>query len=323
MILLCQTVMSRLGQGDLGVSRQTQQRRVLIRPRVCPMLDHKTVEPRMNRQAARREPAHDPSVTIHGPEAFVAMRAAGRMAAEMLDFITSYVQPGVTTGELDRLCDQFARDRGAISAPLGYKGFPKSVCISINHVVCHGIPGDRKLVDGDIINIDVTPLVDGWHGDSSRMYLVGDRIPLRARKLVDVTYDAMMLGIAKIRPGATLGDVGHAIQSFVEAQRFSVVRDFCGHGTGKVFHDAPSVLHYGRPGDGLVLKPGMIFTVEPMVNAGRHEVKVLDDGWTAVTRDRSLSAQFEHTIGVTETGVEIFTLSPAGYAKPPYGPQPA
>jgi methionyl aminopeptidase len=277
----------------------------------------------MNRQAARREPAHDPSVPIHGPADFAAMRIAGRMAAEMLDFITAYVQPGVTTGEIDRLCDQFARDRGAISAPLGYKGFPKSVCISINHVVCHGIPGDRKLIDGDIINIDVTPLVDGWHGDASRMYLVGDRIALRARKLVDVTYDAMMRGIATIRPGATLGDLGYAIQSFVEAQRFSVVRDFCGHGTGRVFHEAPSVLHYGRPGEGLMLKPGMIFTVEPMVNAGRQEVKVLDDGWTAVTRDRSLSAQFEHTVGVTDDGVEIFTLSPAGFTKPPYATTPA
>ncbi len=273
----------------------------------------------MNRQSAQREPAYDPSVTIHGPADFAAMRVAGRLAAETLDFITPYVKPGVTTAELDRLCEQFTRDRGGIPAPLGYKGYPKSVCISINHVVCHGIPGDRRLIDGDILNIDVTPLVDGWHGDSSRMYMVGDRVPLRARKLVEVTYEAMMRGIAVIRPGATLGDLGHTIQSFVEAQRFSVVRDFCGHGTGRVFHEAPSVLHYGRPGDGLILKPGMIFTVEPMVNAGRHEVKVLDDGWTAVTRDRSLSAQFEHTVGVTETGVEIFTLSPAGYTKPPYG----
>jgi methionyl aminopeptidase len=272
----------------------------------------------MNRQTAQRQAAYDPSVTIHGAEAFAAMRAAGRLAAEMLDFITPHVKPGVTTGELDRLCEQFTRDRGGISAPLGYKGYPKSVCISINHVVCHGIPGDRRLIDGDILNIDVTPLVDGWHGDSSRMYLAGDKVPLRARKLVDVTYEAMMRGIAAIRPGATLGDVGYAIQNFVEGQRFSVVRDFCGHGTGRIFHEAPSVLHYGRRGEGLVLKPGMIFTVEPMVNAGRHEVKVLDDGWTAVTRDRSLSAQFEHTIGVTETGVEIFTLSPAGLNRPPY-----
>jgi methionyl aminopeptidase len=272
----------------------------------------------MNRQSAQREPSHDPSVIIHGADDFAAMRAAGRLAAELLDFITPYVVPGVATGELDRLCEQYTRDRGGISAPLGYKGFPKSVCISINHVVCHGIPGERKLIDGDIVNIDVTPTVDGWHGDASRMYLVGDKVPLRARKLVDVTYDAMMRGIAVIKPGATLGDIGFAIQSFVEPNRFSVVRDFCGHGTGRVFHVSPSVLHYGRPHEGLVLKAGMIFTVEPMVNAGRHEVKVLDDGWTAVTRDRSLSAQFEHTVGVTETGVEIFTLSPAGFTKPPY-----
>jgi methionyl aminopeptidase len=277
----------------------------------------------MNRQTARREATHDPSVTIHGPTDFAAMRVAGRLAAETLDFITPYVQPGVATAELDRLCDQFTRDNGGIPAPLGYKGFPKSVCISINHVVCHGIPGERRLLDGDILNIDVTPTVDGWHGDSSRMYLVGDKVPLRARKLVDVTYDAMMRGIAVVRPGATLGDIGHAIQSFVEAQRFSVVRDFCGHGTGRIFHEAPSVLHYGRPGEGMVLAAGMIFTVEPMVNAGRHEVKVLDDGWTAVTRDRSLSAQFEHTIGVTDTGVEIFTLSPKDFTKPPYPSAPA
>ena len=272
----------------------------------------------MIRQSAQREPAYDPSVPIHGEADFAGMRVAGQVAAAMLDFITPYVQPGVTTGELNDLCEQFAQDHGAISAPLGYKGFPKSVCISANHVVCHGIPGDRKLLDGDIINIDVTPTVDGWHGDSSRMYLVGDKVPLRARKLVDVTYDAMMLGIAAIKPGATLGDIGYAIQSFVEPQRFSIVRDFCGHGTGQIFHEAPSVLHYGRPGEGLILLPGMIFTVEPMINAGRSEVKILDDGWTAVTRDRSLSAQFEHSVGVTETGVEIFTLSPTGLTKPPY-----
>jgi methionyl aminopeptidase len=272
----------------------------------------------MNRQSAQREPRHDPSIILHGPQAFAAMRAAGRLAAELLDYITPHIVPGVATGELDRLVEQYTRDRGGISAPLGYKGFPKSVCISVNHVVCHGIPGDRVLANGDIVNIDVTPLLEGWHGDSSRMYLVGDKVPLRARKLVDVTYDAMMLGIAAIKPGATLGDVGHAIQSFVEANRFSVVRDFCGHGTGQTFHVAPSVLHYGRPGEGIELQAGMIFTVEPMVNSGRHEVKVLDDGWTAVTRDRSLSAQFEHTVGVTEDGVEIFTLSPAGFTKPPY-----
>jgi methionyl aminopeptidase len=272
----------------------------------------------MNRQTAYREPADDPSVVIHGPDAFAAMRVAGKLAAECLDYVTPFVQPGVTTEELDALCERFQRDGGGIPAPLGYKGYPKSVCISINHVVCHGIPGPRKLIEGDIVNIDVTPTVDGWHGDSSRMYLVGEKVAIRARKLVDVTYDAMMRGIATIKPGSTLGDLGYAIQSFVEANRFSVVRDFCGHGTGKIFHESPSVVHYGRPGQGLVLRSGMIFTVEPMVNVGRHEVKILDDGWTAVTRDKSLSAQFEHTIGVTDTGVEIFTLSPAGLTKPPY-----
>jgi methionyl aminopeptidase len=272
----------------------------------------------MNRQTAYRDPTDDPSVVIHGPDAFAAMRAAGKLAAETLDYITPFVQPGVTTEELDALCERFQRDGGGIPAPLGYKGYPKSVCISINHVVCHGIPGPRKLIEGDIVNIDVTPTVDGWHGDSSRMYLVGEKVAIRARKLVDVTYDAMMRGIATIKPGSTLGDLGYAIQSFVEANRFSVVRDFCGHGTGKIFHESPSVVHYGRPGQGLVLRTGMIFTVEPMVNVGRHEVKILDDGWTAVTRDKSLSAQFEHTIGVTDTGVEIFTLSPAGLTKPPY-----
>ena len=276
----------------------------------------------MNRQSAQRQPSFDPSITLHGPEAFAGMRAAGKLAAETLDFIGPYVQPGVTTDEIDRLCEQFTRDQGGIPAPLGYKGFPKSVCTSVNHVVCHGIPGDRRLINGDIVNIDVTPIVDGWHGDSSRMYLVGDKVPLRARKLVDVTYEAMMLGIAEIKPGATLGDIGHAIQTYVEAHRFSVVRDFCGHGTGRIFHEAPSVLHYGHRGDGITLQAGMIFTVEPMVNAGRPEVKVLDDGWTAVTRDRSLSSQFEHSIGVTDSGVEIFTLSPAGHTKPPY-PAPA
>jgi methionyl aminopeptidase len=274
----------------------------------------------MNRQTAYREPADDPSVVIHGPTAFAAMRVAGKLAAETLDYITPFVQPGVTTEELDALCERFQRDGGGIPAPLGYKGYPKSVCISINHVVCHGIPGPRKLIEGDIVNIDVTPTVDGWHGDSSRMYLVGEKVAIRARKLVDVTYDAMMRGIATIKPGSTLGNLGYAIQSFVEANRFSVVRDFCGHGTGKIFHESPSVVHYGRPGQGLVLRSGMIFTVEPMVNVGRHEVKILDDGWTAVTRDKSLSAQFEHTIGVTDTGVEIFTLSPASLTKPPYIP---
>ena len=257
-------------------------------------------------------------IRLHGPEAFAAMRKAGRLAAEQLDFITPYVQPGVTTDELDRLIHQFTLEHGAIPAPLNYRGFPRSICTSINHVVCHGIPGDRRLAEGDIVNIDVTPIVDGWHGDSSRMYLVGERISVKARRLVDVTYEALMKGIAAVRPGAHVGDIGHAIQTFVEAHRFSVVRDFCGHGVGRIFHDAPSVLHFGRPGEGPMLRPGMIFTIEPMVNAGRWEVKILSDGWTAVTKDRSLSAQFEHTVGVTSDGCEIFTRSPKGWDHPPY-----
>jgi methionyl aminopeptidase len=260
----------------------------------------------------------DRRIKIHGAEAFAGMRAAGRLAAELLDFITPYIKPGVTTDELDRLCAGFTVDRGGISAPLNYRGFPRSICTSVNHVVCHGIPGDRRLVEGDILNIDVTPIVDGWHGDSSRMYLVGERIPLKARRLVDVTYEAMMKGIEAIKPGLRLGVIGHAIQTDAEAQRFSVVRDFCGHGTGRIFHEAPSVLHFGSPNEGVVMREGMIFTVEPMINTGRWEVKILSDGWTAVTKDRSLSAQFEHSIGVTATGCEIFTLSPAGLHRPPY-----
>ncbi len=257
-------------------------------------------------------------ITLHAPEDFVGMRAAGRLAAQTLDMITSHVRPGVTTGALDQLIHDYMIAHGAVPATLGYRGYPKSSCISINHVVCHGIPGDRKLIDGDILNIDVTVILDGWFGDTSRMYVAG-QASTRARNLMDVTYESLMRGIAAVRPGATLGDVGHAIQSFVESHRFSVVRDFCGHGVGRVFHAAPNVLHFGRAGEGPVLKPGMFFTIEPMVNAGRPEVKVLDDGWTAVTRDRSLSAQFEHMVGVTEDGVEVFTLSPEGLHHPPYG----
>ena len=246
------------------------------------------------------------------------MRQSGRLGAETLDYITPFVVPGVTTGALDDLCHAFIVDHGAIPAPLDYRGFPKSICTSVNHVVCHGIPGDKVLRDGDVINIDVTVIVDGWHGDTSRMFLVGDGVNAKAQRLVDVTYDAMMRGIAAVGPGARLGDIGHAIQSFAEANRFSVVEDFCGHGLGRIFHDAPSVLHYGVPGTGEELHEGMFFTVEPMINAGRKDVKILGDGWTAVTRDRSLSAQFEHSIGVTADGCEIFTLSPAGHTKPPY-----
>ncbi len=257
-------------------------------------------------------------IPLYGPEAFEGMRRAGLLAAATLDYITPFVQPGVTTAELDVLCETYMRDHGAVPAPLGYRGYPKATCISLNHVVCHGIPGERRLHDGDILNIDVTVILDGWFGDTSRMFFAGDRISLKARRLVEVTYDAMMRGIAAVRPGATVGDIGHAIQSFVEAQRFSVVRDFCGHGLGQVFHAPPSILHFGSPGEGPVLQEGMLFTIEPMINAGRYEVKILSDGWTAVTRDKSLSAQFEHSIGVTAEGAEIFTPSPAGYTRPPY-----
>ena len=257
-------------------------------------------------------------IKLHGAEAVEGMRRAGRLAAETLDALASHVVPGVTTQELDAIVYQMTVDGGGIPATLGYRGYTHSCCISINHVVCHGIPSaDRTLKEGDIVNIDVTPIVDGWHGDSSRMYLVGD-VALKARKLVDITYECLMLGIEQARPGNHLGDIGNAIQQHAEAQRYSVVRDFCGHGVGRLFHDSPEVVHAGRPGSGPELKPGMIFTIEPMINVGRPDVKVLNDGWTAVTRDRSLSAQFEHSIGITDTGCEIFTKSPNGLDKPPY-----
>ncbi len=257
------------------------------------------------------------AIKLHGPEGFAGMRKAGQLSAACLDMIADHVKPGVTTGELDDRIHDFVLAAGAIPATIFYRGYRHASCISLNEVVCHGIPGDRELKDGDILNIDVTSIVDGWHGDTSRMYLAGDPA-LKARRLVDVTYEAMMRGIAQIKPGATTGDVGHAIQSFAEAHSYSVVRDFCGHGVGKVFHDAPNILHYGRAGTGLAFKEGMIFTVEPMINAGKFAVKLKSDGWTAVTKDRSLSAQFEHTVGVTATGVEIFTASPTGRHKPPY-----
>ncbi len=256
-------------------------------------------------------------IAVHDAEAFEGMRRAGRLAAETLDFITPRVKPGVTTGELDQLCDDFIASHNAIPAPLDYRRFPKSICTSVNHVVCHGIPGEKRLHEGDIINIDVTVILDGWYGDTSRMFFAGE-VGVKARRLVDVTHEALMRGIAAARPGATLGDVGHAIQSYAESKRCSVVRDFCGHGLGRVFHAPPNVLHFGKPGQGLVLKEGMFFTIEPMINAGSHEVKVLEDGWTAVTRDRSLSAQFEHSIGITRDGCEIFTLSPKGLHRPPH-----
>ncbi len=254
---------------------------------------------------------------VYGPEAFEGMRRAGRLTAEALDLLVEHVRPGVTTDFLDRLVFDFAMSHGAYPAPLLYRGYPKSICTSINHVVCHGIPNDKPLREGDVLNIDVTLIVDGWHGDSSRMFFVGE-VPRRAARLCDITYEALMRGVAAVRPGGNTNDIGAAIQSYAESERCSVVRDFCGHGLGRVFHDAPTILHYVEPSYNVPLKPGMLFTIEPMINLGRPHVKVLSDGWTAVTRDRSLSAQFEHTVGVTETGVEIFTLSPKGYHKPPY-----
>jgi methionyl aminopeptidase len=258
------------------------------------------------------------SIRLHGPAEFESMRKAGRLAAATLDMITPLVKPGAVTEELDRICESFIRDHGAKPAPLGYRGYPKATCISPNHVVCHGIPGKKRLEEGDIVNIDITTLLDGWHGDTSRMFFVGDKVKVKARRLVEVTYEAMMRGIEVVKPGATVGDIGHAIQSYAEAQGFSVVRDFCGHGLGRIFHCPPSIVHFGKPGEGAVLKPGMFFTIEPMINEGTWAVHILGDGWTAVTRDKKLSAQFEHSIGVTETGYEIFTLSPAGHSKPPY-----
>ncbi len=257
----------------------------------------------------------DTKVKIYGPEAFAGMRRAGQLAATALDMITEHVKPGVTTERLDDILLAFALDHNALPAPLNYRGYTRATCTSVNHVVCHGIPGPRALREGDIINIDVTLILDGWHGDTSRMYTVG-RISRKAERLIEVTHEAMMIGIAEVRPGATTGDIGAAIQVYAEGERCSVVRDFCGHGLGLVFHDKPNILHYGEPAEGLRLAPGMIFTVEPMINLGKAPVKLLSDGWTAVTRDKCLSAQFEHSVGVTSTGVEIFTLSPKGWHKP-------
>jgi len=268
-------------------------------------------------EAATARARRSNGITVHTREDFEGMRRAGRLAAQVLDFITDYIEPGVTTERLDALCEAYIRDHGAVPAPLNYRGFPKSICTSVNHVVCHGIPADKRLKEGDSLNIDVTVILDGWHGDTSRMFFVGEPA-VKARRLSDITYTAMMAGIEAVRPGARLGDIGNAIQSYVESQRCSVVREFCGHGIGRVFHDAPNVLHYGSPGTGPVLEEGMFFTIEPMVNAGKAETKLLEDGWTAVTRDRSLSMQFEHSLGVTAEGAEIFTRSPAGYTKPPY-----
>jgi methionyl aminopeptidase len=265
--------------------------------------------PRMTREGIR----------IHTAEEFQGMRVAGRVAAEILDCLAPLVVPGASTAEIDDFITAEVSRRGAISATIGYRGYRHASCISVNHVVCHGIPGPKLLKDGDILNIDVTVIVDGWYGDTSRMYVAG-QCPRKSARLIEVTHEALMRGIGVVRPGATFGDVGHAIQSYVEAQRMSVVRDFCGHGLGRVFHAPPNVLHFGRPGTGPVLEEGMFFTIEPMVNLGRPETKILADDWTAVTRDKSLSAQFEHSVAVTATGFEIFTLSPAGCFLPDLGP---
>jgi len=261
--------------------------------------------------------ARDGVIKLHGPEGFAGMRKAGRLAAEILDELTAHVVPGVTTQEIDDIVRDMTLAGGGIPATLGYRGFTHSCCTSINHVICHGIPSEKKLKNGDIVNIDVTPIVDGWHGDTSRMYLIG-KTPVKANKLVDVTYECLMRGIAAVKPGARLGDIGHAIQTHAEANRYGVVREFCGHGLGRLFHDAPEIVHAALPGTGPELREGMIFTIEPMINIGKAAGKVLEDGWTAVTRDRSLSAQFEHSIGITADGVEIFTESPKGLHNPPY-----
>ena len=264
-------------------------------------------------------------IKLHKEEDFEGMRKAGGLAARCLDMVTGLVKPGVTTASIDDRIREFVLDHHAISATIGYRGYRHASCISLNHVICHGIPSDKVVKDGDIMNIDVTLIVDGWHGDTSRMYWAGEP-KVKARRLIDTTYESMMAGLAAVKPGATLRDIGLAIQTDAERQGFSVVRDFCGHGLGRVFHDAPNVVHYAEYRDrfgvhrapDIELKTGMFFTIEPMINEGKPDVKLLKDGWTAVSRDKSLSAQFEHSVGVTETGVEIFTRSPAGLDRPPY-----
>ncbi|MEL6745535.1 MAG: type I methionyl aminopeptidase [Pseudomonadota bacterium] len=256
-------------------------------------------------------------IKLYDEEGFAGMRKAGQLTASCLDEVAKMVKPGLQTAAIDRFVYEYGRDHGALPATLNYRGYQYSSCISLNHVVCHGFPGEKPLRDGDILNVDITFVLDGWHGDSSRMYIAGQ--PKRAaERLVDLTHECLMAGIATVKPGARMGAIGAAIQRLAEANRCSVVRDFCGHGLGRLFHDAPNVLHYGHESEGPEMRPGMIFTIEPMINLGKHHVKILKDGWTAVTRDRSLSAQFEHSIGVTEDGCEIFTASPAGHSKPPY-----
>ena len=267
--------------------------------------------------APDQTPVRDGTIKLHGQEGFEGMRAAGRLAGTILDELTTMVEPGVTTEAIDDAVRSMMLDAGAVPATLGYRGYEHSCCTSVNHVVCHGIPASKPLKNGDIVNIDVTPILDGWHGDTSRMYLVGD-VSLKASRLVEVTYECMMAGIAAVRPGARLGDIGAAIEAHARQHRYGVVREFCGHGLGRLFHDSPEVVHAAQAGTGPELREGMFFTVEPMINAGRPHSKVLRDGWTAVTRDKSLSAQFEHSIGVTADGAEIFTASPRGLDKPPY-----
>ena len=268
-------------------------------------------------EAANAPMKNTGQIKLYSSEDFDGMRKACQLTAACLDEVAKMVEPGLPTSEIDKFVYEYGRDHGAVPATLNYRGYPYSSCISLNHVVCHGFPGSKPLRNGDILNVDITFILDGWHGDSSRMYIAGK--PKRAaERLVDLTYDCLMAGIDAVKPGNRMGAIGAAIQELAERERCSVVRDFCGHGLGRLFHDAPNVLHYGRPDEGIEMRPGMIFTIEPMINLGKHHVKILNDGWTAVTRDRSLSAQFEHSIGVTETGCEIFTLSPAGYTKPPY-----
>ena len=250
-------------------------------------------------------------------EKFEKMRLAGNLAARTLDMLTDHIKIGISTDYIDKLGYEFIRDNNGHSAPLFYRGFQKSLCTSLNHVVCHGIPSNRILDEGDIINVDVTAIVDEHYGDTSRMFCIG-KSPVKANNLIDATYESMMKAIRILKPGLKLGDIGHEIQSYVEDKGFSVVKDFCGHGLSTVFHEPPNILHYGKKNTGMELNPGMTFTIEPMINAGKYDIKVLDDGWTAVTKDKSLSAQFEHTIGITENGYEIFTKSVKGYSKPPY-----
>ena len=250
-------------------------------------------------------------------EKFKKMRVAGKLAAQCLDMITDHIKPGITTDKIDKLCYEYIKDNGGYSAPLNYRGFEKSLCTSLNHVICHGIPSERELEDNDILNIDVTTIVDGYYGDTSRMFSVGE-ISVKAKNLIDATYESLMNAIKILKPGVKLGDIGYEIQSLVEPRGFSVVRDFCGHGISNTFHEPPNVLHYGKKNTGPELQPGMTFTIEPMINSGKYDAKILNDGWTAVTKDKSLSAQFEHTLGITENGYEIFTESAKGFSKPPY-----